>query len=152
VFTGHFAHWSNEHLAWDLPVFFVLAWLCESAGRRRFAAALVGSSLLIPSGLWTLLPDLNTYRGLSGLDTALFTLLAASALRGSCREQHSIWHFPIAALLACLVGKTVFELLTHDALFVGNSIAGFKTVPLAQIQGAAVGSAIGIVWPRGVSR
>src|SRR4051812_47610569 len=51
IVTGHFAHWSNEHLAWDLLVFFGLGCLCERPDRQRFLASLIAAILLIPLGL-----------------------------------------------------------------------------------------------------
>ncbi len=83
--TGHLVHWSTEHLVWDLAVFLGLGVACELRSRRRTALALALAVVGIGWGarLWT--PGLDVYRGLSGLDAALFTLLAARCLRGPSR-------------------------------------------------------------------
>src|SRR6185369_3312498 len=47
AFTGHFTHWSGEHLAWDLLTFWGLGILCESEDRRKFVVVLLASSLFI---------------------------------------------------------------------------------------------------------
>jgi rhomboid family GlyGly-CTERM serine protease len=140
IFTGHFTHWSAEHLAWDLLVFVALGLICEPANRPRFVIGLLASSLLIPLTLWVLVPGLQTYRGLSGLDTALFTLLAASALQTSWREGRWRWFIPSAVLLLGLVTKIGFEILTDSTMFVDASSAGFQPVPLAHVIGALVGT------------
>src|SRR4051812_18393576 len=72
LFTGHLTHWGSEHLAWDLLVFFALGVICETTDRRRFVTVLGAPSLVIALSVWALLPHAQTYRGLSGLDTALF--------------------------------------------------------------------------------
>ena len=143
IFTGHLTHWSREHLAWDLLVFIALGFICEPANRHRFVVGLLASSLLISLSLWVFVPDLQTYRGLSGLDTALFTLLSASALATSWREHRWCWFIPFVVLLLCLVAKIGFELLTGRACFVDSSTASFQPLPLAHVLGAAMGLLIG---------
>ena len=73
--TCHWAHWSADHLFWDLIVFAALGAVCERINRSRLVVCLVVSAVLIPCAVWLLAPGLTFYRGLSGLDSALFTLL-----------------------------------------------------------------------------
>ena len=75
--TGHWTHWSGEHLVWDLLVFAVVGGALElRGGRRVFLLCAVLSALLISAGVWVLQPDMVEYRGLSGIDCALVTLVA----------------------------------------------------------------------------
>jgi len=144
--TGHFTHWSNEHLAWDLLVFFGLGCLCEQFNRKQCVTVLAAAAGLIPLGLWFFASDFQTYRGLSGLDTALFAMLAAATMRTAFRERNWVLMTVIGMLLMCLVGKTVFEFAFGGAVFVQP--AGFRPVPLAHIIGAAVGLLVGAVERR----
>jgi len=141
-FTGHFTHWSNEHLAWDLLVFFGLGCLCEQLNRMQFVAVLAAAAILIPLGLWLWASDFQTYRGLSGLDTALFAMLAAITLRSAFGERNWVLASMIGMLLVCLVGKTLFELVSGGTMFV--QAADFRPVPLAHVIGAAVGLFLGV--------
>jgi len=141
IATGHFTHWSNEHLAWDLLVFFGLGCLCERPNRQRFLAAIIASILLIPLAICLITPNLDTYRGLSGLDTALFALLSVTTLRTAARERNWPLSVVIAGLLVGFVGKTAFELLVGGSVFVDASGGGFQPVPLAHVIGAVIGSA-----------
>ena len=50
LFTGHFAHWSADHLWWDLAAFVVLAGFVESRSRGRMLGCVAVSSLAISGG------------------------------------------------------------------------------------------------------
>ncbi len=139
----HLLHWSTEHLFWDLVMFVALGLVCERRFRWRFAAVLLLSAYGIPWVISQTHPLINTYRGLSGLDTALFTLWAVSSIvRGI--QVRDIW--PVlgyASLLALLVGKLSYELLTGEVLFVQDS--SFLALPAAHLVGAAIGLCLSLV-------
>lgn len=151
IVTGHFTHWSNEHLAWDLLVFFGLGCLCERPDRQRFLAALTFATLLIPVGLCLITPDLQTYRGLSGLDTALFVLLSMTTLRTAFGERNWLLAVVIAGLLVGFVAKTASELVSGGSLFVDSAANGFQPVPLAHVIGAVIGIAVAVINWRFIS-
>src|SRR5262249_40581548 len=87
VVTGHFVHWSGEHLFWDVLALGVLGWLCEQEAPRRFLACLAVSAVAIPAILWFAEPRMAAYRGLSGLDSALFAMLAGTIITESFVER-----------------------------------------------------------------
>ncbi|MBW3598369.1 MAG: rhombosortase [Planctomycetes bacterium] len=143
--TGHLTHWDADHLFWDAAVFVVLGWIAERRSRRRFLACLAASCLAIPAGIWLFEPAITTYRGLSGLDTALFTLLATELLPEGIRRGRQVgpWDrlagvMP-AALLLGLIAKIAYEYATGQTLFVNSAASGFTPVPLAHLIGAVVG-------------
>ena len=139
--TCHWTHWSARHLLWNLAVFAVLAVLCESRGRRAFLAAVVSSALLIPPVLWIALPDLEAYRGLSGIDSALFVLAAMLLLREEIEKTGSLRTVPALAAGAALVGfllKVGYESVSGAALFAGSE-GLFVPLPLAHLAGGACG-------------
>ncbi len=74
--TGHWSHASLDHLGWDLSVFLILGCCLALRSPRTFWTTLVGSTLAISAALLTLGPQWQAYRGLSGIDTALFVTLA----------------------------------------------------------------------------
>jgi rhomboid family GlyGly-CTERM serine protease len=141
VMTGHFVHCNGEHLFWDLGVFLVLGGLCEWRGRRRYLRVLLAAGLVIPLAIWGFLPDLPRYRGLSGLDTALFTLLPVDLLRERWREGDRYFAAATILLLIGLAAKLSFEFATGSTLFVSASSPDYEPVPLAHLTGAAIGLA-----------
>jgi rhomboid family GlyGly-CTERM serine protease len=147
LITGHWTHWSGEHLGWDLLVFAVGGGALELRGRRgTFLTCTVLSALLISGGVWVLRPEMVEYRGLSGIDCALVTLIAVDLLRQSLRDRRWSLSLALTGLLAGYLGKVIFELVTGQALFVdGQGL--FVPVPLAHVLGGAVGIALGLTTP-----
>jgi rhomboid family GlyGly-CTERM serine protease len=142
--TCHLAHCNGDHLFWDATMFALLGVICERRGRVAWLTCCVVSSLSITWALLTLQPGIELYRGLSGIDTALFVLLAVgvSAERWAVRDRRSM--VAIGALLVGLISKTTYEAATGATLFVDNSAAGFVAVPLAHLVGALTGGMIGV--------
>jgi rhomboid family GlyGly-CTERM serine protease len=146
LLTGHLTHWSFDHLAWDVATFAVLGFFCERRSRRRFLTCVLGSSALISAAVWLLRPDLAHYRGLSGIDSALFVLLATTLLRAALRTRDHLTALATTAGLAASAAKTTWELATGAALFVNASSAGFEPLPLAHLIGGAAGLLVAL-WP-----
>lgn len=144
VVTCHWTHWSADHLLWDLGAFVVLTALCWRLGRARTLAAIAAAALLIPLALWLVTPDLARYRGLSGLDSALFVLLAAGLLRREAVAGRRRTVKLAAGLLAVFAAKVLFEAATGTTLFVDAS-AAFVPVPLAHLVGGVCGAAAAIL-------
>jgi rhomboid family GlyGly-CTERM serine protease len=145
LLSCHWTHWSAEHLVWDLLAFALLATACERLDRRRFLAGVLLSALLIPLATWCLMPHLASYRGLSGIDSALFALLSVALLREV--SATSIRAAAAGALLA-LAAKIAYELLTGSTVFVHTDGTAVVAVPLAHVIGAMVGAAVG-AWGSG---
>jgi len=143
LLTAHLVHWSPEHLAWDLAAFVGLGIACEIGGRRRTAAALALAAPAIAVGVPLLTPGLATYRGLSGLDSALFALLAARCLR---RPSPAARAAGAAALLA-LLGKVAWEVATGAPLLLGAT-EDIVVVPAAHLLGGLAGTVAGFLPAR----
>ncbi len=143
VFTGHITHWSQSHLFWDVLVFMVLAGIAEWFSRRRFLLCMAVSSLVITMLNLVLLPEMIFYRGLSGLDSAMFMLLLAMFYRRnkSIKNRQKML-YALLALLFC--GKSAYELATGQTMFVQSS-GLFTPVPLAHLGGALVGGLAGFL-------
>lgn len=155
LLTGHWVHWSAEHLGWSLLVFFAVGAFWEKTGwektGRRYGLLIctVGSALLISLAVWFLQPELESYRGLSGIDCALVTGAACDALGRAWRQgQRAL----TGALLLTLMGYTLkvgYEMATGGTVFVGNTVfvdtesASFAAVPLAHLVGGGFGCLVG---------
>lgn len=146
LLTGHLAHWSFDHLLWDVLVYAALGAVAEALHRRRTLACLLASSLAISAAVWLFLPDMTLYRGLSGLDSALFALIAATILHQSLAERRRTQAAAAGLALLAILAKTLAELATGSAFFVDANAAGFIPVPLAHLVGALVGVATAL-WP-----
>ena len=123
IVTCHFTHFTFEQLAWDALVLLALGIACEK--RAGFRATLLASAIVVPLAVLAFAPDVSTYRGLSGIDSALFALLLMSEWRRS---------WPIAV---AFVAKIVIEMTTGSTLFVSG--AAFAPVPIAHVAGAVCG-------------
>lgn len=145
LLTCHWVHWNLSHLAWDVAALAVLGWICERRGRWAAWLTLSVAAKLIPPAVWLLQPGLTAYRGLSGLDAALFVLLAVVLLR----ERHGAgwrgWGPPVLALVT-FAAKVTYELLTGATVFADGG-GTFVPVPLAHAVGGLAGLVIGWIGP-----
>jgi rhomboid family GlyGly-CTERM serine protease len=137
-FTAHCTHFETNHLIWDLGVWLVLGTVCEAHSRRLVASALVLASVAITAAVWWWQPRFEVYRGLSGLDCALFGLFAGSLLRGPDRAAKIVGAL---GLLVVLV-KCGFELATGTTLFTTG--ASYAPVPLAHLVGVVAGTVVAL--------
>ncbi len=146
--TGHWTHWSAEHLGWSLLVFALLGMFWERAGRRRrFIACAVGSAVLISLAVWSLMPEMTSYRGLSGIDCALVTAVAVETLRHCMKTGQRGLGWAMTAVIAGYFLKVFYESTTGSTLFVSAENATFSVVPLAHLVGGLYGLAMGLTAP-----
>src|SRR5690606_34663144 len=101
LLTAHFAHFGADHLTWDVAALVILGSMAERDERRRFALTLAAAAFAIGVGVWAWQPQFETYRGLSGLDSALFGLVCARLVAEGWRVRHG---FSIALGTLALVG------------------------------------------------
>lgn len=137
--TGHITHWNSEHLLWDVVMFGALAGFVERRNRASAARLLIGSVAFISLGLWFGIPQVLEYRGLSGVDSALFTYAAMTLVVDAFASRRPALAAVGGLLLIGFVGKISYELATGATLFVDASAAGFTPLPLVHIVGAAAG-------------
>ena len=140
--TCHVVHWNAEHIQWDLLMFLVLGAACEIRNPRRMwlcvAAAAASVSLLVMCAF----PGIESYRGLSGIDTALFTLLAIDLMRDAQRRQSGMLAATTGGLLLGFMGKTAYEAVTGHAFFVDQRSAGFELLVWDHVAASVAGAAI----------
>jgi hypothetical protein len=102
------------------------------------------TAVLIPLALWCIWPAMSTYRGLSGIDSALFALLAAINVKRAQAARQWWWVGALGLVCLAFAGKVTYELVTGDTLFVDSHAAQMTPVPLAHGIGAAAGVVAGL--------
>jgi rhomboid family GlyGly-CTERM serine protease len=136
--TGHFTHFGADHLCWDVIAFVAFGSLVEFRSRRAWCYCMTISALVISFGVSWLQPQFSLYRGLSGLDSALFAFVATDLVREGRRTKDKLMIALGSLALTGFLAKCVYELAVERTLFVEASDA-FQPVPLAHLLGAVVG-------------
>ena len=145
LLTGHFAHWSASHFAWDTVAFLSCGAIVELHSRRRFVATIVGSALAVAVVVLAFAPDLGFYRGLSGIDSALFVVVIAILGQRAWAARSWLADAILVAAGFGFAAKTAAELVGGRGLFI-HPDPDFVVMPMAHFVGAAVG--IGIALAR----
>jgi rhomboid family GlyGly-CTERM serine protease len=135
--TGHWTHWSVDHLVWDLAAFALLVWIGWRKGPRRLLLTLAASAVSISVAIWFVAGEITRYRGLSGIDSALFTFVALTVLKEELEHGRRGTAAAVALVLAGFAVKIVFELTTGATLFTDSS--EFVPLPLAHVVGGICG-------------
>lgn len=138
LLTCHWTHWNLDHLIWDVIAFGVLIAASWGFASRRALLVLGSAACAIPLGVWLLLPEMQAYRGLSGLDSALFTFVALRLLKYERASGRSASSWLIALMLVGFCLKLTFEIATSTTVFVDSSV--FVPVPLAHLVGGVCGA------------
>lgn len=138
MLTCHLTHYGASHLLWDVAMFALLAPFCEWRSRRRFACLLFVSSLAISAAIVLFQPRLVHYRGLSGIDSALFMFLAVDWLLAAiaARDLRAIVICVLAS--AVWIGKTLLEFTTNGAVF-AHLDPTISSAPIAHLVGGMAG-------------
>ena len=142
LLTGHLTHWNLDHLFWDLLMFIVLGCVVEIQSRRRLVGLCLGSALAISGFTWFGSSGLETYRGLSGIDTALFVSVAISIASAAVARRQWVRALVSATLLVGLTGKLLFESITGSTMFVDSATSGFVVLVEAHLLGAVVAATV----------
>ncbi|MFP4580588.1 MAG: rhombosortase, partial [Candidatus Sumerlaeia bacterium] len=137
LLTGHWTHWSGDHLFWDLGTFACLLVWCQARGMKGLVWKNLLASIAISAGLWLVQPDMILYRGLSGLDCFLYSLLAIDY----CFERNPLLHAAGIIALVALILKVSYEILSGHFLFVGSMPQ--TPIPEAHLFGALMAGALG---------
>ena len=136
----HFTHWNFDHLVWDLVVLVILGAYCEKRSRGRFLGTLALSAWVVPLVFVSCEPDLQFYRGLSGVGSAVFALTLVEIFALGITGRY-------VALVAALgfLGKVIVEIVSGEAVFVSAADAGFTVLPSAHLSGFLCGVSVGLL-------
>jgi len=138
IITSHLTHWNAEHLLWDILTLGGLGIICEQWSRKGFLICLATSGLFISLGVWAFLPEIDTYRGLSGVVSALFIYTAAWIIIEKIAAKQ--WKPAAIAGLATIafISKTIYE-ACGSTLFV-QPHGLFAPMPIAHLIGGTTGA------------
>ena len=135
LITGHFTHWGAEHLFYDLGMFTVLGLICVNINRKAFYILIFVipfiSSLIILN-----FSGITCYRGLSGIDTGLFTFLSLELIRRFIKNKKYISAGTAVLAVTMLLLKTCYEASTGNMIFVSE---GFTLCISAHLTGIVCG-------------
>jgi rhomboid family GlyGly-CTERM serine protease len=146
IATCHLTHWSLDHLFWDVTALLFLGFVIEQDKRRRLLTCMGLSAVLIPLAVCVCMPELSTYRGLSGIDSAVFMLLAVTLFSDSWEQRDWGWMLVCTVVMGGFAAKTGFEFATGTTVFVDATAANMMPVPLAHVIGAGCGVLCGMRW------
>ena len=107
LLSGHLTHFSTDHLLWCVLAFFGLGVAAERFGRTRTLACIYASAIAISIATLYALPDLSAYRGLSGITSALFGLLAVTIGRDAFQHPDGPQWWRLAVIATIIVGFVV---------------------------------------------
>jgi len=140
----HWVHLNSDHLLWSALTFFILGSFCEAMDRKRFIMALVISTICTPIAIWLVMPNLQTYGGLSGLDCSFYALLTVLLIKREWRLRKWGWVVFYILTLVLLPVKIIYEMSSGLTVFVNSSFTAMVPVPLAHLVGGGAGIAVGI--------
>lgn len=143
IATSQLTHWSWSHLGWDAATVLLVGSWCEWRYPTRTRWCLLASLVLIPLAVTWLDPALTTFRGLSGIATALVVQLGIAAARDDWHRDRPLAWFALV-VMAGTVAKSCWEFASGGAVFVHDAF--MVPVPLAHMAGAVVGAACAL-WP-----
>lgn len=138
--TCHLVHWNLEHLKWDLLMFAVLGAVSEWRDPLRMRCCVLAAAAAVSWLVAVQFPDIAYYRGLSGIDTALFTLLAIDFFRDAVRDRNWLLATATGGMLYGFAAKTIFEAATGRTLFVDQETGGFVILVWDHVVAGLVGT------------
>ena len=148
LISCHWVHLNTDHLLWSAMTFFVLGSFCETMDRLKYIITTGTSTILIPIAIWTVMPNLEVYGGLSGLDCSLYALLIVLVIEREWPSQNWIWIIFYTIMLVLLPVKIIYEMASGLTVFVNNIHTDMLPVPLSHLMGGVVGFAVGLVRAR----
>jgi rhomboid family GlyGly-CTERM serine protease len=149
LLTGHLAHYRADHLLWDVLMFVVLGVMVERRNRGSFIVTVLASATAITAVLWFAYPEVTAYRGLSGIDSALFTSAAILLYVYGRRFNRPLVRLISAGLLAGFVAKVIYEIASGNTLFVDST--DFVSLAAVHAAGGFVGVISAVPYRRGDS-
>jgi hypothetical protein len=141
--TCHFTHWNFKHMIIDTFIFLALSYLCIFFSFKSiYSIAQYFIYLLIPSILISIAvlifnPEINFYRGLSGIDWALYFILMVQLYFAA----HWLWKTGAIIMFFLFSLMIIYQIISKHSIFVPDMGEGVVTVPSAHIAGAISGIA-----------
>jgi rhomboid family GlyGly-CTERM serine protease len=145
LISCHWVHLNADHLLWSSMTFLLLGSICEIMDRGKYLMTIVLSAIFIPAGIWFVMPQLDVYGGLSGLDCALYSLLVILFIKREWRYRNWFWITFYSTMLVLLPAKVIYESISGLTIFVSNHHTNMVPVPHSHLLGGIIGFAVGMV-------
>ena len=142
-FTCHFTHWNFRHMLIDTFIFLALSYLCIFFSfKNKYTVMQYFTHLLIPSILIAIAvlvfnPEIKFYRGLSGIDWALYFVLMVQLYFAA----HWLWKTGAIMMFFLFLFMMIHQFMSKHSIFVPDMGEGIVTLPSAHIAGAVSGIA-----------
>lgn len=99
--TCHLVHWGWHHLAGDISALVGLLWLLRKQAPPAITALLTGGlAVLLGWTVCVLAPDINIYRGMSGINHALLGWLLLSKVISTSKMPRFYWCITLVLFIA----------------------------------------------------
>ena len=153
-FTCHFTHWNFRHMFIDTFIFLALSYGCIFFSfKNKYAIVQYFTNLLIPSILVSIAvlvfnPEIKFYRGLSGIDWALYFVLMAKLYFAA----HWLWKTGAIIMFFSFFLMMIHQFVSKHSIFVPDMGEGIVTLPSAHIAGAISGIVCTLVYHRLIRR
>ena len=138
LITGHFPHVTFEQFFWDVLLFAAAAGWCEINYRKVFywvtGCSIVATSL----GILLFEPQMFLYRGLSGINYALFILGSGMLLFDQNLNEAKGLKLLLAGIITAFFFVSIYEIFWSN---IGLSLATeeMQPVPLVHLIGCSIG-------------
>ncbi len=145
LLTCNLVHWSREHFWLDVGAFVIVGVLYERQLGRLYSWLLLASAVAVGLALFVFRPDLQTYRGLSGVDSGQFAAALAIECLAAIRDRRRLCWFAPAAIM--FFTKITYEALSGRMFFGTEGLGNIGVpVPLAHVAGViATGALLTVV-------
>ena len=137
IITGHFVHFSVEHLFWDVSMYIVLGTICCHKNWKLFVQASIISTVTISVELLLIETQFTHYRGLSGIDTALYSIIILDSIYKNFQDKYYLQSFSSFTLGGLLISKITYEFISNKAIFANST--SFVPLPSAHFIGLLIG-------------
>ncbi len=133
LLTGNLVHWSAAHFWLDAGMFLIVGLVYERSVGKRYPWILLGAAGAVGLSISTFLPDLEWYRGLSGVCSGQFAVAILTELRHARNATGRV----LAGLAATVFStKIAYECLTGQMFFGTEGLGDLGVpIPLAHLAG-----------------
>ena len=143
LITGNFVHCSWVHLGVNLGAFAALLWI--ACGRGRGVAWVVAlSAAAVGAGVYLWADGITTYRGISGVASALLGWVMVTMAAQDRGRQAAVW----AAAVVVIAVKSVIEMIIGGPFLPTSAPPGIAVVPVTHLVGLAVGAGLALAGTR----
>lgn len=132
--TSSYTHWSASHLYWDAFALLAAGVVVARISRVDFLMMMLLGPVFITALLFVLPSGLPSYRGLSGVDIALYAYGAAFLM---ARAERTGFRLFGTLMFILLVGKIAYEFASGVTVFADS--ADFIPLPSSHAAGGVFG-------------